>query len=51
MWEMFDIDWWGLVLPSAYVMVLGGALMTFSSIYRKRRAGVYTECMSSGIGC
>jgi translocation protein SEC66 len=35
---MFDIDWKGLALPFAYLMVLGGALMTFSTIYRKRKA-------------
>ncbi|KAF4121369.1 translocation protein SEC66 [Geosmithia morbida] len=33
-----DIDWKGLGLPFAYVLVLGGALMVFSTIYRKRRA-------------
>ncbi len=36
---MFEIDWKGLALPFAYLLVLGGALMTFSTIYRKRRAG------------
>lgn len=37
---MFEtIDWYGLVLPFGYMIVLSGALMTFSSIYRKRRAG------------
>lgn len=36
---MLDIDWKGLALPFAYVVVLGGALMTFSTIYRKRKAG------------
>ena len=36
---MFSIDWKGLALPFAYLLVLGGALMTFSTIYRKRRAG------------
>lgn len=35
---MFDIDWKGLALPFAYLLVLGGALMTFSTIYRKRKA-------------
>ncbi|KAK5654984.1 hypothetical protein OQA88_6743 [Cercophora sp. LCS_1] len=35
---MFDIDWRGLVLPLAYVVVLGGTFMTFSTIYRKRKA-------------
>lgn len=36
---MFSIDWWSLVLPLSYVAVLGGALMSFSTIYRKRKAG------------
>ncbi|KOS20326.1 Translocation protein sec66 [Escovopsis weberi] len=35
---MLDIDWKGLALPFAYLIVLGGALMTFSSIYRRRKA-------------
>ncbi|TQV95697.1 translocation protein (Sec66) [Cordyceps javanica] len=35
---MFSIDWKGLALPFAYLMVLSGALMTFSTIYRKRKA-------------
>lgn len=35
---MLDIDWKGLALPFAYVLVLVGALMTFSTIYRKRKA-------------
>ncbi|KAG5925761.1 hypothetical protein E4U42_004001 [Claviceps africana] len=35
---MFTIDWKGLALPFAYLLVLGGALMTFSTIYRKRKA-------------
>ncbi|KAH6898955.1 Sec62/63 complex, subunit Sec66 [Thelonectria olida] len=35
---MLDIDWKGLVLPLAYVIVLGSALMTFSRVYRKRKA-------------
>lgn len=39
MMDIFDIDWKGLALPFAYIIVLGGALMTFSTIYRKRRAG------------
>ncbi|PNP40306.1 hypothetical protein TGAMA5MH_07784 [Trichoderma gamsii] len=34
---MFDIDWKGLALPFAYLLVLGGALMTFSTIYRRRK--------------
>lgn len=38
---MIDIDWKGLALPFAYVFVLGSALMTFSSIYRKRKSGKF----------
>jgi translocation protein SEC66 len=36
---ILDIDWKGLALPFAYVIVLGSALMTFSRVYRKRKAG------------
>ncbi|KAK3693831.1 Sec62/63 complex, subunit Sec66 [Podospora appendiculata] len=35
---MFDIDWRGLIVPFSYVLVLGGTFMTFSTIYRKRKA-------------
>jgi len=35
---MFSIDWWSLTLPLAYVSVLLGSLITFSSLYRKRKA-------------
>jgi translocation protein SEC66 len=35
---MFDIDWRGLLLPLAYLVVLVGVFMTFSRVYRKRRA-------------
>ncbi|KAK1781116.1 Sec62/63 complex, subunit Sec66 [Copromyces sp. CBS 386.78] len=39
---MFSLDWlpdWrGLVLPFAYLTVLTGTFMTFSTIYRKRKA-------------
>ncbi|KAK5987304.1 Translocation protein sec66 [Cladobotryum mycophilum] len=35
---MLSVDWKGLALPFAYLLVLGGALMTFSRIYRKRKA-------------
>lgn len=38
---MFDIDWRGLLLPLAYLVVLVGTFMTFSTIYRKRKAGMY----------
>lgn len=35
---MFEFDWFRLLLPLAYVTVLFGSLMTFSSLYRKRKA-------------
>lgn len=35
---MFEFDWWSLTLPLAYVSVLLGSLVTFSSLYRKRKA-------------
>lgn len=35
---MFDIDWFGLAVPFAYIGVLVGSLITFSSVYRKRKA-------------
>lgn len=35
---MFDIDWRGLLLPLAYLGVLVGTFMTFSRVYRKRKA-------------
>ncbi|TVY17952.1 Translocation protein sec66 [Lachnellula arida] len=35
---MFGVDWWGLALPFAYIAVLLGSLVTFSSMSRKRRA-------------
>jgi len=37
---MFEIDWIGLSVPFAYVAVLVGSLITFSSVYRKRKAGL-----------
>jgi translocation protein SEC66 len=36
---MFNIDWIGLSGPLAYIIVLTGSLITFSSIYRQRKAG------------
>jgi translocation protein SEC66 len=38
---MFSLDWRGLVLPLCYVVVLGGTFMTFSTIYRKRKASMF----------
>jgi len=35
---MFEVNWWGLALPFAYIAVLLGSLITFASMYRKRRA-------------
>jgi translocation protein SEC66 len=35
---MFSLDWRGLLLPLCYVTVLGGTFVTFSTIYRKRKA-------------
>jgi translocation protein SEC66 len=35
---MFDINWRGLLLPLAYLVVLVGTFMTFSTVYRKRKA-------------
>lgn len=35
---MFSIDWRGLLLLLLYLVVLSGALVTFSSVYRKRKA-------------
>jgi hypothetical protein len=40
---MLDIDWVGLSVPFAYIAVLAGSLMTFSSIYRKRKAGEFSS--------
>lgn len=35
---MFDVNWKGLILPVAYLLVLSGTFVTFSTIYRKRKA-------------
>lgn len=32
------VDWQGLVLPFAYLLVLGGTFAAFSTIYRRRKA-------------
>lgn len=34
---MFEVDWFGLLLPVAYLTILIGSLATFSSLYRKRK--------------
>jgi len=44
---MFSIDWRGLVLPFAYVLVLGGTFATFSTIYRKRKASMFCPLSSA----
>lgn len=36
---MVSVNWVGLVLPFAYLIVLVGSLVTFSSMWRKRIAG------------
>ena len=33
------VDWVGLAVPFAYLGILVGSLATFSSLYRKRKAG------------
>lgn len=40
--DFLDIDWWSLALPFGYISVLAGMLYTFSTIYRKRKAGMYS---------
>ncbi|EFX00942.1 translocation protein [Grosmannia clavigera kw1407] len=35
---MIDVDWRGLILPVSYLLVLGGTFVTFSTVYRKRKA-------------
>lgn len=44
---MFDIDWWSLLLPFAYIFVLGSSLYVFSTIYRKRKAGMSGHSLPS----
>lgn len=39
---MLSVDWQGLVLPLAYLSVLTGTFMTFSTIYRKRKASMFS---------
>lgn len=36
---MLNVNWIGLSIPFAYIAVLVSSLITFSSVYRKRRAG------------
>ncbi|KAK4673658.1 Translocation protein S66 [Podospora pseudopauciseta] len=35
---MFGINWRGLLLPLAYLAVLAGTFVTFSTVYRRRKA-------------
>lgn len=35
---MFSVNWRGLLLPLAYLAVLVGTFMTFSTVYRRRKA-------------
>ena len=44
---MFDVDWWSLLLPFAYIFVLGSSLYVFSTIYRKRKAGMSRHSLPS----
>jgi hypothetical protein len=46
---MFSLDWRGLILPISYMLVLGGTFVTFSSVYRKRKAG--KSFWARGIPC
>lgn len=39
---MFDINWQGLLLPLAYLVVLVGTFVTFSTVYRKRKASTFS---------
>lgn len=34
----FSVDWQGLILPGAYLLVLSGTFAAFSTIYRRRKA-------------
>ena len=48
---MIEVDWKGLILPFAYVLVLLGAFTTFSTIYRKRKAGESQPSPISTLSC
>lgn len=37
------VDWISLAIPFAYLGVLIGSLATFSSLYRKRKAGMFAH--------
>jgi len=38
--DVYEIDWKGLAFSVVYILVLGGALVSFSHVYRKRKAGM-----------
>jgi translocation protein SEC66 len=38
--DIQSIDWKGLAFSAAYILVLGGALVSFSHVYRRRKAGM-----------
>lgn len=40
------VDWVSLTVPFAYLGILVGSLATFSSLYRKRKAGAYISLLS-----
>jgi hypothetical protein len=46
-----EVDWLGLLMPLAYIGVLAGSLMTFSSIYRKRKAGMLKQYLATANLC
>ena len=37
------VDWLSLAVPLAYLGILIGSLATFSSLYRKRKARMYSH--------
>ncbi len=46
---MFDINWGGLLLPLAYLAVLVGTFVTFSRVYRKRKASMLLPSARSSL--
>lgn len=41
------VNWIGLITPFAYIGILVGSLATFSSLYRKRKAGKHPSTLVS----
>lgn len=39
--DLASIDWKGLAFSFTYIIVLGGALVSFSHVYRSRKAGSF----------